>query len=80
MTESVGDVDEGLLVPVGLAGSAAVNLRPYAPLIIRWGPERPMGTGTSSDLLRQRARCSRCGTRVGAVTSLAGSARFQWIE
>jgi len=28
-----------------------------APLIIRWGPE------TSSDVLRRRARCSRCGNR-----------------
>jgi hypothetical protein len=28
---------------------------PYAPLIIRWGQE------ASSDMLRQRARCSRCG-------------------
>jgi hypothetical protein len=27
----------------------------FAPLIIRWGPD------ASSDLLRQSARCSRCG-------------------
>lgn len=32
-----------------------------APAIIRWGP------GTSSDVLRQRTRCSKCGYR-GDVT------------
>ena len=40
-----------------------------APLIIRWGPD------ASSDVLRQRARCSRCGHKGATLQmpSWAGS-------
>ena len=36
-----------------------------APLIIRWGPD------ASSDVLRQRARCSKCGHQ-GATLQIPG--------
>ena len=36
-----------------------------APAIIRWGPD------ASSDVLRQRARCSKCGGK-GATLQLPG--------
>ena len=36
-----------------------------APLIIRWGPD------ASSDVLRQRARCSNCG-HPGATLQIPG--------
>jgi hypothetical protein len=36
-----------------------------APFVIRWGAD------TSSDVLRQRARCTRCGHK-GAVTQRPG--------
>jgi hypothetical protein len=49
-------------MPVPAPCKRCRGIVPLAPLIIRWGPE------ASSDIMRNSARCARCGSKGASLT------------